>query len=59
MTGWLIMNGILSVGLLLVIVGMLAWAIVTDPGARGEWRSRTRASPHYRPIPYRSREVRP
>jgi hypothetical protein len=58
MTGWLMVNGILSVGLLLLTVGMLAWAIGSDHGAVRRRTSAPERRPHYPRLPYRSRELR-
>jgi len=45
MTGSLILDVILSVGIVLVIVGMLGWAVVADHRARVGSKSRAAASP--------------
>jgi hypothetical protein len=45
MTGSLILDVILSVGIVLAIVGMLGWAIVADRRARVESKSPAVASP--------------
>ena len=45
MTGSLILDVILSVGIVLVIVGMLGWAVVADHRARVGSDSRAAASP--------------
>lgn len=45
MTGSLVLDVILSVGVVLVIVGMLGWAVVADHRARVGSESRAVASP--------------
>jgi len=45
MTGLLILNAILSAGVVLVIVGMLGWAVEADRRALVGSKSRAAASP--------------
>jgi len=45
MTGLLILNAILSVGIVLVVVGMLVWAIEADRRALVGSKSRAAATP--------------
>jgi hypothetical protein len=57
MTGSLILDVILSAGIVLVIVGMLGWAVVADHRARVGAKSRAAASPPAT-APAESRAVR-